>query len=251
MKQTNKIKRLFFDIETSPNVVYSWNIGYKLNIDYNNIIKERAIICICYKWEGENKVYYLKWNKGDDKKMIYDFFKVIEQADEVIGHNSDKFDIKWFKSRAIFHGIKNMPEFKSIDTLKLSRKHFKFNSNRLDYIGQYLGLGRKVDTGGFDLWKSIIADNNTTAMNKMIKYCSNDVLLLEKVYKKLEGYSTHKTHIGVLRGGDKCSCPKCGSNHNHSRGLVVSAGGIKKHRLQCQSCGSYFTVSDTVYNKNK
>ena len=32
-----KFKRLFFDIETSPNIVFSWNIGYNLNISYENI----------------------------------------------------------------------------------------------------------------------------------------------------------------------------------------------------------------------
>ena len=43
------IKRLFFDIETSPNIVYSWRTGYNLTITTENIITERAIICISYK----------------------------------------------------------------------------------------------------------------------------------------------------------------------------------------------------------
>lgn len=30
-------KRLFFDIETSPNIVFSWNIGRDISIDYENI----------------------------------------------------------------------------------------------------------------------------------------------------------------------------------------------------------------------
>ena len=33
------IKRLFWDIETSPNVVLSWRIGYKINLDHDNILQ--------------------------------------------------------------------------------------------------------------------------------------------------------------------------------------------------------------------
>jgi hypothetical protein len=63
-----KIKRLFFDIETSPNVGFFWTAGYKQNISHDNIIKERAIICICYKWAGEDKIYSLTWDKNQNDK---------------------------------------------------------------------------------------------------------------------------------------------------------------------------------------
>ena len=154
-----KFRRLFFDIETSPNVVFSWNVGYDVRIDYQNILKERAIICICYKFEGESKVHHLTWNKGDDKKMLQKFASIISTADEVVGHNSDKFDIKWVRTRCLYHGISMTHDIKSIDTLKSSRGKFRFNSNKLDYIGKYLGVGKKMETGGFDLWKDIILKN--------------------------------------------------------------------------------------------
>ena len=81
-------KRLFFDIETSPNIGMFWSAGFKQRIDYDNIIKERAIICICYKWEGENEVSFLTWDKRQsDKKMLDNFIKVANEADELIGHN--------------------------------------------------------------------------------------------------------------------------------------------------------------------
>ena len=71
-----KNKRLFFDIEVSPNIMTSWRAGYKLNVPYQNIIKERKIICISYKWEGEKKVYHFEWdNDKDDKSMLKDFCK--------------------------------------------------------------------------------------------------------------------------------------------------------------------------------
>jgi hypothetical protein len=69
--------RLFFDIETSPNIGFFWQSGYKLQVPYTNIIKERAIICICYKWENDKKVYSLNWDKDQcDKQMLIDFIKI-------------------------------------------------------------------------------------------------------------------------------------------------------------------------------
>jgi DNA polymerase elongation subunit (family B) len=252
-KRSSKIpiKRLYFDIETSPNIVYSWNIGYDLNLGYENIIKERAIICICYKWEDDPKVYHLSWDsKKNDYKMVHQFYDIITTADEIVGHNSDKYDIKWFKTRCLYHGILNIPEFKSIDTLKVSRSQFRFNSNRLDYIGQYLGLGKKLETGGFDLWKSV-EDGDKEALEKMIAYCKQDVLLLEKIYKRLEGYSKPKTHIGLVKDHGKCSCPYCGNKKYKISKNRISASGLMKKQLQCQSCGRYYSVSQTVYEKDQ
>ena len=67
MNKLNK-KRLFFDIETSPNIGMFWTAGYKLNISHDNIIKERAVICICYKWEDDKDVYYLQWDSKQNDK---------------------------------------------------------------------------------------------------------------------------------------------------------------------------------------
>jgi DNA polymerase elongation subunit (family B) len=243
------LKRLYFDLETTPNIVYSWNIGYKLNIGHDNLIKERAIICACYKWEHEKEVKYLTWEDGDDAKLIYALYDILMEADEIIGHNGDNYDIKWFKTRCLYHGILNMPEICSIDTLKLSRKHFRFNSNKLDYIGQFLGIGKKKDTGGFNLWKEVMA-NNDKSLFKMVEYCKNDVILLEQVYNKISGYIKNKTHLGVLKGNSKCSCPNCGDENTQARGNLILASGTIKKRMQCKSCGKNFTVSNTVYANN-
>lgn len=245
MTNKKKFKRLFFDIETSPNLVFSWNVGYKISLTPDNIVNERQIICICWKFEGEKQVHSLSWDKGNDKKMVTEFAKILNSADEAIGHNSVNYDEKWVRTRAIYHGIPLVHDIHSIDTLKLSRKGFRFNSNKLDYIGQYLGLGKKKDTGGFGLWKSIVLDNDPKSMKKMIDYCKQDVKLLEKVYQTLSTYSTHKTHMGVFKGKSNHSCPNCGSTDSISNGERIMASGLKKLRLQCKKCGKYHSINLT------
>jgi len=241
--RTNR-KRLFFDIETSPNIGLFWEAGYKKNIDYSNIIKERAIICICYKWEDSKEVGFLTWDsKQCDKKMLQKFIGVANTADELVGHNGDKFDLAWIRTRCLFHRIDMFPTYTTIDTLKVSRNKFRFNSNKLDYIAKYLGMGEKIKTE-FALWKAIVLNKDKDAMTKMVKYCQQDVKLLENVYKELSLHISPKTHYGVIFGGDRSCCPECGSEDLVRAGLRYSATGVKKVQVKCKTCNKMHTKTD-------
>jgi uncharacterized protein YprB with RNaseH-like and TPR domain len=234
-----KRRRLYFDIETSPNIGLFWSAGYKQNIDYSNIIKERAIICICYKWEDESQVYSVNWDRNqDDKKLLIEFIKIANQADELVGHNGDNFDLKWIRTRCLFHKIDMFPNYVTIDTLKISRSKFRFNSNRLNYIAQYLGIGQKIKTE-FNLWKDIVLNKDAKAMDKMIKYCKKDVVLLEKVHKHLSKHIYSKTHYGVRFGQDRGTCPECGSDELIINKHKITATGLKKIQYQCKTCGKF------------
>jgi uncharacterized protein YprB with RNaseH-like and TPR domain len=236
-----KRKRLYFDIETSPNIGLFWSAGYKQKIDYSNIIKERAIICICYKWEDEKQVYSLNWDKSQsDKKLLQEFIKVANQADELVGHNGDKFDLPWIRTRCLYHRIDLFPKYTTIDTLKLSRRQFRFNSNRLDYIASFLGIGKKIKTD-FNLWKDIVLNKCEKSMAKMIDYCKQDVRLLEQVHKELRLHDTPKTHYGVIETGDIRTCPECGSNNIHISKTRILASGNKQIQYRCNDCGKYHT----------
>lgn len=239
-----KRKRLFFDIETSPNIGMFWQAGYKQKIDYSNIIKERAIICICYKWEDEKEVYSLTWDrKQSDRVMLEKFIEVANVATEMVGHNGDKFDLAWIRTRCLFHNIDMFPKYQTIDTLKVSRSKFRFNSNRLNYIADYLGLGQKIKTE-FDLWKNILLDNNKQSMEDMVKYCKKDVVLLEKVFKKLRVHMDNKVHYGVLFNQDRGSCPECGSDELIRHKVRTTPTGLKKIQYQCSTCHCFHTKAD-------
>ena len=198
-----KRRRLFLDIETSPNVGLFWQAGYKQRIDPGNIIKERAIICVAYKWEDEKEVYALNWDcKQNDKKLLEKLIEVCNQSNEIVAHNGDKFDMPWIRGRCLYHRLPMPPNYQTIDTLKIARNQFRLNSNRLNYIASYLGLGSKIKTE-FDLWKDIVLSNSKPAMEKMVKYCKKDVTLLEKVFNEIKMHVEPKTHYGVIFGHDR------------------------------------------------
>lgn len=241
-------KRLFYDIETSPNIGFFWSASYKANIPHDNIIKERAVICICYKWEGQKKVHSLQWDKGCDKALLSRFMEVAATADELVAHNGDRFDEPWIRTRCIIHGIECPPKLISFDTLKKARSHFRFNSNRLDYLGK-LFFGEGKSPVGFSDWVAITLDNCDKAMKKMVEYCKKDVVLLEDVFHKLQPYVTHNIHVGAATGYGRFSCPSCGSDDVKHQRQRYSRAGILKHQLKCKAehCGKHFTISNKVW----
>lgn len=245
-------KRMFFDIETSyMEVTKIFRIGEQY-IRPDQIKKHSAIICICWKFQGSDKIHSLKWDNGSDKAMILKFVEVMNDCDEVCGHNGDNFDIKWIRTRALYHGITSMPEIKSIDTLKISRNKLKLPSNKLDEIAKYFGLGKKIEHRGMPMWEEVIEDNSRKAMKEMVEYCKMDVELLEKIYLLLEGFAKPKTHMAVSENkyGDRCDCPYCASERTHLNRRIVKASGTTYISMKCFECGKYFGVTNMAY-KNR
>lgn len=240
-------KRLFYDIETSPNIGFFWQSGYKLNIPPENIIKERAIICICWKWEGQKVVHSVEWQEGCDIAALSAFMAVALEADEIVGHNGDNFDEKWIRTRCLIHGIICPPKFTSLDTLKKARTHFRFNSNKLDYLGQLL-LGKGKESVSWSDWVAIVLKNDRDALDKMVAYCKVDVEVLEGVFHKLQPYVTSNSHAGAATGHGRYSCPACGCEETINRGTRYTAAGLPRHRITCTNklCGKHFTVSTKV-----
>jgi hypothetical protein len=244
------MRRLFWDIETSPNIMFSWRCGSKLFLDYQNIIQERAIICICYKWEDKKTVHSLTWDHGDDREMVKEFAEVVKLADEMIAHNGDRFDIKWFNGRNLIHKLPPIPQAKTVDTLKIARRHFYLNSNRLDYLSKILFGEGKIHTE-FNLWKNIVLHNDEKSLAKMVRYCKKDVLLLQRVWEMLRDYEKPATHAAVLKTGnsyERWMCPHCASPAVHKSKTRTTAKGILQHQMLCDTCHRYYSIASSVYN---
>ncbi len=242
------IKRLFWDIEVSPNVVFSWRVGFNLNIGPHNIIEERKVICIAYKWEHEKKITVLRWDPRtkDDRRMLCEFTAVAEEADELVAHYGDNFDMPWFRGRCAILGLPPLPKFKTVDTKAWASKYFYFNSNKLDYLGDIFGYGRKIKTD-FELWIDVVRGSQL-ALDKMCRYCGRDVLRLSQVYSRLAPFVAAKTHVGVLAGGERWQCPHCGGTHvKHSKRRVTSTGTVQ-HQMKCLDDGFYYQISQKAFS---
>lgn len=242
-------KVLLYDIEVSYGIARAWRPGYNINLSYGDFIKHPSIICISYKFEDEEEVHNLRWDsKQDDKTLLSLFINVLNQADIIVGHNGDKFDLPWVRTRALFHGLEMRPKYKSVDTLKIARYRHRFPSNRLDDLGDYLGVGRKIKTDR-QLWVDTVCNGDKEALNRMVEYCDQDVLLLEDVYKKLIVQELPSIHVGTLNGKTKQTSPYTSNANLELVKTTTSRAGTKKHLMKCLDTGKFFEMSDTDYKK--
>lgn len=233
-------RTLYFDIETSPMLVWTHYIGYKVVINPVQIARDTRIICIAYKWSDERKTHCLSWDPKtqDDSKMLAKFNKIAAKADFLCGHNGQDFDVKEIRTAIALRGLANeWCETPVLDTLKDYRKSFRFKSNRLNAVAHSLGLGQK-DPMDFTDWIKT-ANKCPKALAKMIKYCKKDVTLLEKVHKRLDKYTVHDNKKSLKRDIIPHSCIRC-----KSKNLIK--GGIyryKEQRYQKYLCKDCFKVN--------
>jgi uncharacterized protein YprB with RNaseH-like and TPR domain len=202
------------------------------------------MLSFAYKWKGEDKVHFhglpnyktFKKNKEDDSELLEDLAALMDEADILIAHNGDRFDIRKARARFLMQGLKPPSPSKSIDTLKEARKIGNFDSNRLNDLAIAFGIGKKLPHTGFDLWKRAM-DGDRKAWKTMKEYNIRDVILLEKVYEKLKPYMTSHPDLRIY--DDAIGCPTCRSMKIERRGFSVSRKR-KYRKYHCNNCGSWF-----------
>jgi DNA polymerase elongation subunit (family B) len=209
-----------------------------------SVEKNSEIIAFSYKELGSNKIYSYSLQDLKPKELALQLHKVFDEADILIAHNGDNFDIKTANSFFAKYNLTPPSPYKTIDTLKIARNKFKFNSNKLNDLGEYLGLGSKVATGGFKLWLGCIKGNNKS-WGLMKKYNKQDVVLLEKVYLKLRPWAERLPFNSY-----GLQCPTCGSDNIQLRGWNVNTV-YKTRRFQCQDCGHFSHSNIKIRHNDK
>ena len=162
---------------------------------------------------------------------------MLDEAEVVIAQNGDQFDIKMINTEFIKHKMKPPSPYITIDTLKAARRAFRFPSNKLDDLGDQLEEGRKLEHEGKGLWKKCL-EGDLRAWSKMKRYNRQDVLLLERVYKRFLPWLRSASQI-VKTG---INCVRCGSAKMLSQGTRKRASGIVYQQFQCGSCGGWQSV---------
>ena len=237
-------KVLVYDIETSPYTVQTWGLH---QADALRTIQDSIMMSFAYKWLGERKVHChalpdfpekYKKDKFDDTELAIKLHALFDEADILIAHNGDRFDKKRAQKAFLKTGKLGPPSpYRTIDTLKIARAEFNFGSNRLDELGKFLKVGRKIVHTGKNLWFDCL-DGKTTAWKKMKDYNKQDVRLLEDVYYELRPWAKNHPNLTVFTG-DALTCPKCGSDHVQRRGYGHTPTQIYQ-RYHCQDCGGWF-----------
>jgi len=241
---------LVFDIETAARTAYVWRTGEQW-VRQEQLITDSYIISIAWSWLDDDVIHVAhltpsEAKKGNDKRIITEFLKVLEKADYIAGHNITRYDEKEISTRLFKHGMKPLSPSKHLDTLRMARKHFNLNSNKLDDICQWLGIGQKHETG-LQLWKDVMA-GCPDAMARMAEYNKQDVNINKELLKKLLPFTTLPIRLKakvVVDAGlidsvkREHECPCCGTvGQNKINSRYTTRAGTLRIYVVCNMCGN-------------
>ena len=243
-------KILIFDIETTPMPVWVWDFG-KQYVPHTNIVKDKSgkqkfwyVLSWAAKWLYDENVLsdVLTPEEAvarDDKRILDSVWKLIDEADIVVAHNGDRFDIRKLNARFILNDMNPPSPYKSIDTLKIARKEFAFSSNKQDFLTKTFGLSEKLKTE-FQLWIDCM-NGDKERLAEMLKYNKRDVIGLEQLYLKLRPYIKNHPNLGILM--DSNVCPSCGSKNLKPSDATYFTSSNEFPVYRCGGCHSPFIRS--------
>lgn len=232
------MKILILDCETSPNTAHVWGL-WQQNVSINQLMESSYTMCWAAKWLHEKRVMFDSMKQSKPKEMIRRVHALLSEADMVVHYHGTSFDIPTLNKEFLLHGMMPPPPVKELDLLRVVRKRFRFPSNKLDYVAQRLGLGKKFEHEGHTLWIKCM-NGDAEAWRTMERYNRHDVILEEKLYKRLLPWISQHANRNLFNStNDQLQCPNCGETKYQRRGVQRSATRTYA-RYQCQACGSWF-----------
>lgn len=272
-----------YDIETTPLLPWCFSLGKQV-IRHNQLLKgyfsRTHIISIAYQWMHEDKAHVLNWgnSEADEKKMIEKIGKLIQEADIVIGKNSNRFDNKHVNTQRLWFGLEGQPEWmKQADDLEVQmRRHFYLPSYSLDYLSEQLGFGGK-DKMLFDDWVAIseyrmlqlagkgsapllkLLTGKTTAairkegkekLKKMCDYNRKDTEDTVNLWNYCAAHFQPKLNMARFYGnqdGYYLRCKICGGENIFKNGVDYRSA-TPKQKWHCRDCNRH-AGSTTILSK--
>ena len=229
-------KILVLDIETQPATAEVWSL-WDQNISLTQLVEPSSLLSFAAKWTDSKKVmFYSDWD--DRQGMIEAAHKLLDEADYVVGWNSKRFDIPILMGEFLLAGMSPPSPHRDVDLMMNAKRSFKLMSNKLDFYSQQLGVGAKVQNGGFALWQELRRPKSDASLAKarkmMRKYNIADVTLTEELFHRMRPWLSGMNLPLFGEGSEKPACARCGGDV-HARGWAYTTS-VKYRRYQCQSC---------------
>lgn len=227
----NDLQIGFWDTEWSPHVSYTWTNRPKY-LSNEMLVEEARLLCYGYKYRGKKTVVVDE--RAGRREMLESLRDFQDSVDVLVSFNGKSFDTKKVNSEFFREGIKPPSPFKEVDLYRdvIARKT-AFYSGKLDFVAERIVGKKKVDTGGFQLWRDVLAGKEK-AWAKFRRYQKMDVDLLEELFDELLPWIRLPHPVNE----DGYTCHACGSHDLQRRGYQVTLTG-KYQRFCCNQCGSW------------
>lgn len=237
------MKILLYDIESAPNLARTWGRWDQNVVD---IEKDWHLLCFAYKWAHLKEAHTVglpdfplyQEDPTDDREVAQALWTLFDEADVLVAHNGDQFDYKKSRARFIIHGFPPHSPVRNIDTKKLAKKFFGFDSNKLDELARQLGLGRKMETGGYELWRGCLK-GDPAAWKKMRLYNKQDVIVLENVWRTISSWTEGQPNRNIYEDNPQLTCPRPSCGAAMKRNGTRPIGLQMYQQYSCTRCGGY------------
>lgn len=239
-------KILLIDIETAPMLAMVWGTR-KQYINHEWIVENGYILCWSAKWLDSDEWIFRKFVKGKPLEMLQPIHDLLDEAQVVVHYNGKKFDVPTLNREFLLHNLPPPSPYKQVDCLQTFWDTFAFPVNKLDYIAQILGIGKKLEKEGPQFWKDCM-ENEPQAWKKMEEYNRHDVVLLEGVYRRILPWIKKHPNRSALTGLPVC--PSCGSFDFNPAG-TYTANQLSYEQYKCVGCGVHFRGTKTITPKGQ
>jgi hypothetical protein len=246
-------KVLILDIETSPLLVYVWNLKDQY-VGLNQMVQDWHIMAWSAKWLGESpsKIVYMDQRDlkvGNDLPILRPLWRLLNQADIVLTQNGKSFDAKKINARFMLHGMKPPRPYKHLDTYLIAKRVASFTSHGLEYLSErFCTKYKKLSHSNFpglSLWAECLKGNKA-AWDEMRKYNIHDVLATEEFYDKIKGWAPESAPKPFRSDKVSTSCATCGKKGHMTRQGVSIKNKFRYQQWQCQTCGKWTTGEKIV-----
>jgi predicted RNA-binding Zn-ribbon protein involved in translation (DUF1610 family) len=224
---------LMLDIECAPNTAHVWGL-FKQTVSIKQLMESSYTMCFAAQWYGSRKVIY---RDEYDEDLYNELWALLDAADVVVHYNGTKYDIPTINKDFLLHGMGPPSPYKQIDLYRTVRSKFKFPSNKLDYVADRLGIGKKHAHEGHELWVKCMA-GNAAAWKRMKKYNIQDVKLLRGLYEALLPWLDQHPNYALYSDGTNHCCPNCGSTEVVRQGKAYTKTMVYQ-QYKCKDCGTW------------
>lgn len=196
-------------------------------------------ICAAWRWYGSKKVgFAAEWDGRED--MLRTVWDLYHQADIVVGHNLQSFDTKKLRSEWLLMGLTPPAPWKTVDTLKVARSVFGFESNTLASLTDRLGIATKTDHYDPRCAELAVA-GDVKAQRRLKAYNRGDIAATEALMAVLLPWMPTFPHVGLWTGDDAC-CGHCGGELKPSGWARTAVTAYAQYR--CAECGAWYRRND-------
>lgn len=239
------------DLEVLPMEVYTYGL-FDQNMGVNQIIEHASLASFSIMILGHEIEYYeVNWkrNPRDDRALTKRLHERMSACDIVLGQNSDAFDIRVANERFLTHDLGPSKPVHILDTLKMSRKHFKLPSHSLEYKSMRFCKTKKLTQRKFPgmLLQIECLKKNPEAWAEMQLYNKIDVQATAEFAKRIAPW--YEKNLNVMKPGALFCCTNilCGSTNIIRRGWKPLRSGVYK-QYSCHDCGKWFHEGGAANN---